>query len=102
MTDQTIITLNFHNDGGHGWLECGRELITSTGIASDISEYSYQRGNNVYLEEDCDLNKFYKAYVATTGRDPKHTVIYSERCRIRNYARYTPEKAYRYIAGGLS
>ena len=88
MNNQTIITLNFHNDGGHGWLECGRELITSTGIASDISEYSYQRGNNVYLEEDCDMpllfNALRKRNIAVVVND-----MYQDESPVREYARYT-------------
>jgi len=88
MTNQTIITLNFHNDGGHGWLECGRELIASTGIANDISDYSYQRGNNVYLEEDCDmpllLDALRKRSIGVVVND-----MYEDESPVREYARYT-------------
>ena len=86
--NQTIITLNFHNDGGHGWLECNRELINSAGIAADISKYSYQRGNDVYLEEDCDmpllLNALRKRSIGVVVND-----MYQDESPVRNYARYT-------------
>jgi len=86
--NQTIITLNFHNDGGHGWLECGRELVTSTDIADKISKYSYQRGDNVYLEEDCDmpllLDALRKRSIGVVVND-----MYQDESPVREYARYT-------------
>jgi hypothetical protein len=95
-------TYRIYEDGGHAWIRVRIIELMALTLEYDITPFSYIKGQYAYLEEDCDLTKFYTAYVATTGREPKHTVIYSERCRIRNYARYTPEKAYRYIAGGLS
>ena len=86
--NQTIITLNFHNDGGHGWLECNRELISSAGIEQAISSYSYQRGNDVYLEEDCDmpllLDALRKRSIGVVVND-----IYQDESPVREYARYT-------------
>jgi len=55
------LTLNFHNDGGHGWVACKKDLVIALGIAGDISRYSYQRGQTAYLEEDCDMPRFIKA-----------------------------------------
>jgi hypothetical protein len=85
---QTIITLNFHNDGGHGWLECNREMISSTGIAECISKYSYQRGNDVYLEEDCDmpllLNALRERSIGVVVND-----MYQDESPVREYERYT-------------
>jgi hypothetical protein len=49
------LTLNFHNDGGHGWVACKKDLVIALGIAGSISRYSYQRGGTAYLEEDCDM-----------------------------------------------
>ena len=48
-------------DPGHGWLSVRRSELYDLGIASLISSYSYQKGNRVYLEEDCDLNIFIQA-----------------------------------------
>ena len=86
--NQTIITLNFHNDGGHGWLECNREMISSTGIAERISKYSYQRGNDVFLEEDCDmpllLNALRERSIGVVVND-----MYQDESPVREYERYT-------------
>lgn len=50
--------LNFYSDSGHGWLAVKRSILTDWGIADSISSYSYQRGQTVYLEEDCDYSTF--------------------------------------------
>lgn len=55
------LTLDFYQDPGHGWVKCKLALLQRLGIESHISTYSYQRGDNVYLEEDCDLSLLYKA-----------------------------------------
>jgi hypothetical protein len=85
---QTIITLNFHNDGGHGWLECGRELISSADITDKISKYSYQHGDNVYLEEDCDmpllLDALRKRSIGVVVND-----MYQDESPVREYERFT-------------
>jgi hypothetical protein len=46
-------------DSGHGWLEVPREEITPE-LAEKISSCSYMNGQNVYLEEDCDMAEFLK------------------------------------------
>ncbi len=50
-----------HEDPGHGWLEVGRHELERLAIRDDISSYSYQRGDRVYLEEDCDMTTFLEA-----------------------------------------
>lgn len=45
----------FYTDPGHGWMRVPREVIDQLGIAPQISRYSYQRANWVYLEEDVDM-----------------------------------------------
>lgn len=52
----------FHSDAGHGWLEVPRAEINKLGIGKAITGYSYQNGNSVFLEEDCDLSLFVIAY----------------------------------------
>ncbi len=52
----THITLTFHSDPGHGWVEAPLTLVKSLGIAEKISAYSYQKEDTVYLEEDCDAD----------------------------------------------
>lgn len=51
-------TYKFYSDAGHGWLAVKRAELIELDLIGKISHYSYQRGNTVYLEEDCDLNIF--------------------------------------------
>ena len=46
---------NIYADPGHAWCKVPRSLLVKYGIADKVSPYSYQRGDSVYLEEDCDL-----------------------------------------------
>lgn len=50
----------FHQDPGHGWLECPRYVLDILGIADKVSSYSYQNatGDIAFLEEDCDYSLF--------------------------------------------
>lgn len=68
MTTATI-TLNFHTDPGHGWLEAPMSLVRKLGIATKVSHYSYTRGDNtvVFLEEDCDAPLLMKALKEQLG-----------------------------------
>jgi hypothetical protein len=68
------IKIKFYSDPGHGWAAVKRDLINSLGIADKISYYSYQKGNTVYLEEDCDLST-----LITTLKDKGVTVTFDER-----------------------
>lgn len=43
-----------HQDPGHAWFAVKRSVIDQLKLSSQISNYSYQRGKTVYLEEDCD------------------------------------------------
>lgn len=48
------MTLTFHTDPSHGWVECPITLINKLNIKDKISKYSYRRGDKAFLEEDCD------------------------------------------------
>ncbi len=48
----------YYTDPGHGWAEVPRSLLYELGIADKITRFSYQRGEDVFLEEDCDLSLF--------------------------------------------
>ena len=61
MTTLTSLTYNFYSDPGHGWLHCKLDELVELGIQDKISHYSYIRGNDVYLEEDCDMSTFMNA-----------------------------------------
>lgn len=56
------LKLTHFTDPGHSWYGVKRKLLNDLGIADKISGFSYQRGNMVYLEEDCDIGIFLKAY----------------------------------------
>ena len=47
--------IKFYSDPGHGWGAVKRHVLTDLGIADKITRFSYQKGDTVYLEEDCDL-----------------------------------------------
>ena len=48
----------FHSDPGHGWLQVTRQELKDLGILDKISHYSYQKRDDVFLEEDCDYSLF--------------------------------------------
>lgn len=53
-----IKTYPSFSDPGHGWLKVPRKKLVELGILSMITGCSYQRGDYVYLEEDCDATTF--------------------------------------------
>lgn len=81
--------IKFYSDPGHGWGAVKRKVLVDLGIADKITFYSYQKGQTVYLEEDCDLPTLTTA-LATKGV----TVSYIEKnsphkySPIRNYESY--------------
>ena len=85
-------TYFFYTDPGHGWLEVPRALLHELNIAEKISAYSYQRGDSVYLEEDCDYFLFYQA-MKNAGREYQTADINEPRkdSFIRDLPRYQVE-----------
>ena len=84
----------FHADSGHGWLAVKRADVDALGIGADVSPYSYQRGETVYLEEDRDAQLFARAYETAVGRHPTIKRGASpDRSPIRSYASYVPSPA---------
>jgi hypothetical protein len=53
------LTLNFHIDRGHGWLELPKVIARGLGkdFCNSISFYSFQDKDNLFLEEDDDASK---------------------------------------------
>jgi hypothetical protein len=80
---QSVFTL--YVDNGHAWAKVPREMLVQMGIVKDITHYSYQRGDYVYLEEDGDLDTFVKAYPMI---DITFNVVRSARSRVRSYDSY--------------
>lgn len=90
----------YFTDPGHGWLKVPRKLLEDLGIADQISHYSYQRGDYVYLEEDMDYTRFFNAYGMTESQViERHT---NRRSRIRSYRPYSVEGATKTVKNLMS
>jgi hypothetical protein len=76
----------FVYDGGHGWLIVNRSELDHLKIANKISEYSYQDGDTIYLEEDRDAPIFTSALGFTPETHERDAGDYAE---LRRYPRYT-------------
>jgi hypothetical protein len=77
----------FISDPGHGWLKVPIKLLQQLGIAHKITAWSYQRASHAYLEEDCDMQLFVRAYEKRFGHKPEDgTYTHSNKSsKIRNY-----------------
>jgi hypothetical protein len=64
-------TYTFHQDAGHGWLEVDRQDLVDLNIIDKITSFSYQKGNKVFLEEDCDYSTFWDALNMSADKDFK-------------------------------
>ena len=83
-----LISIKYHTDPGHGWLQVDKALLNDLNIAHKISDYSYQCNNNyAYLEEDCDAGILLDALKA---RNIEFEIIrtYSTLSPIRSFNRY--------------
>lgn len=68
-------TFKFHTDSGHGWVEVPKSSLKELEIENEISSYSYQTKDKVYLEEDNDAGIFFKAFVKKYGKKPKNSEV---------------------------
>lgn len=80
----------FHSDSGHGWLAVKRKEVEELGISGAISDFSYQKGKTVYLEEDKDLSTFKTAMEATGVTLEIKEAKPVKRSNIRGFGRFTP------------
>jgi hypothetical protein len=80
--------LKYYTDPGHGWIAIKRKVLNDLEVADKITVFSYQKGQTVYLEEDCDaflvMQKLSEKGITVTI-DRKHT---NNRSPIRNYNRF--------------
>ena len=82
-------TYFFHQDEAHGWLEVSTHVIMALKIQDKISEYSYMNEGKVYLEEDCDMILFEKAFKKQFKQKPKVQELPMHNLKgIRGFARY--------------
>lgn len=84
---ETNVVFTYHTDAGHGWLAVLRSTLVTWGIADKISSFSYQKGNQVYLEEDCDMATFFDA-ADSHGIQIQLDERFTEDSPIRNYRQY--------------
>jgi hypothetical protein len=87
----TTRKLTYYTDPGHGWLKVNRSDLDTLDIAHQITPYSYERGDYVYLEEDIDAQRYIdaahaKGWIVTT-RTNNEARNYSI---IRTYEHYSP------------
>jgi len=84
-----------HSDAGHAWLEVMRAELKELGIEDKISGYSYQSadGEACYLEEDCDMSVFWRAYKEKQG----YTLIVEDKYQDNSFVRNLPC----YTMGGI-
>jgi hypothetical protein len=81
--------ITYFNDGGHGWYSVKRSKLEAMGILSKVSSFSYQKGESVYLEEDCDASLFFQSLTEEEKQSIKIIDSYRDRSPIRNYERFS-------------
>jgi hypothetical protein len=81
-------SFEFVEDAGHGWVKVPKSLLAELGIASQITDCSYQRGEYAYLEEDTDRTLFENAFKEKFGVSPNLRERVVDNSRIRNYEPY--------------
>lgn len=79
----------FYSDSGHGWLAVKKQDLVDLGIFNQVTNYSYIKGNTVYLEEDCDASLFFKAFEIKFNIAPRYVSVFSNKDQspIRSYER---------------
>ena len=81
--------LRYYIDPGHGWLAVKRKVLKDLGILDKITSFSYQKGDTVYLEEDCDLATFATTMSVKLGAPLEYDVRHTDRSSpIRSYERF--------------
>jgi len=77
------------SDPGHSWLEVSLDELDELGIAQKITAWSYRKGTNVYLEEDCDAPLFLQTKKDITGEVTEyHEITSNYNSPIRGYRPY--------------
>lgn len=87
MTERHLTT-TYHIDESHGYVTTTLSLLRELGIEKDISQFSYQDGEKVYLEEDCDLARFTKALTANNIIYTFEEKVHYKDCFVRSLPRY--------------
>lgn len=85
---------NFYSDDGHGWLAVKRSEVNALGLQDKISNYSYQKGNTVYLEEDSDTSLFINTKVSLGDTIRFNEVYHRGQSWIRGLEHYASNVVY--------
>lgn len=83
----------FFSDPGHGWMEVDRSELKQLGIENQISDYSYQKDDKVYLEEDCDAPLFLQKKFGSLDNHSDSVLDWHEiqgQSEIRGFKSYQP------------
>jgi hypothetical protein len=90
--------LKCFSDPSHAWINVKREELKQLGIEQSISRCSYQEGDDIYLEEDCDAQIFIDA-LKKQGHTIKFDEIHTEyESAIRRFNSFRPSS----LKGALS
>jgi hypothetical protein len=82
------ISIKVFGDPGHAWARFPKSRLVTLGIAHKISAYSYQNGDNAFLEEDCDLSLLVSA-LRVRGYEINFNESHTNRqSKIRSYNTY--------------
>jgi len=82
-------TIIVYNDPSHAWGKVKRKVLDNLGLAQQVSSYSYQYKDNVYLEEDADLLLVCRHLLFNSDVQIKFVEKHTNRdSRIRSYERY--------------
>lgn len=95
-------TLTFTHlaDPAHGWVKVKRSQLIRFGVLNKITGYSYERGEYVYLEEDCDASTFFgrlNALGQPFKVDFKSTI--SKQSKVRGYNQFQPRQGEAFASG---
>lgn len=91
--DLSIKTFIHYETPAHSYLAVKKKYLQSLQIMTEITPYSREKGETVYLEEDQDLPVFFKAYIKRYGREPRVDFRYDDRGRIHSFGPFDPYTA---------
>lgn len=82
------IKIKVFADPGHAWARFPKARLVKLGIADKITHYSYQNGENAFLEEDCDLSTLINTLQAQGFKVKFQESYTNKRSKIRGYDSY--------------
>ncbi len=81
-------TYTYFQDPGHGWVQVPVKELEELDIEDQISSFSYYKNKMVYLEEDSDAPKFFKALESRNIEYKVNEVHQNEESIIRSYRHF--------------